>query len=166
MICQDWLGTSIRRVETQSRSVGNVNRRVLFRDDLVGAFDLLDPFQAIPVRPRYVLLLAPANTTLELPNQAPDCIQQYENCPSSAPLVPPICDLAASLLSLSLSFSQGITPGLAKLRCLEICTNDLRPEMPGSASIIKFFGTSARSTRVIHTGAATLACALWRFSAR
>eukprot|EP01046_Picozoa_sp_COSAG06_P024847 COSAG06_NODE_2050_length_7734_cov_4.844008_4_plen_104_part_00 len=43
-----------RRVETPSRSLGNVNRRVLFRDDLVGAFDLLDPFQAIPVRPRYV----------------------------------------------------------------------------------------------------------------
>ena len=32
----------------------------------------------------------------------------------------------------SFLYGPGITPSLAKLRCIEICTNDLRPEMPAS----------------------------------
>jgi len=43
-------------------------------------------------------------------------------------------------ISNCLPVFAGITPSLAKLRCIEICTNDLRPEMPSAASMQEFFG--------------------------
>ena len=55
----------------------------------------------------------------------------------------------------------GITPGLARLRCIEIFTNDLRPEMPGFMSVQKFFGELAIACQqhiVIPTQCITTTC--------
>ena len=43
----------------------------------------------------------------------------------------------------------GITPALARVRCIEIGESDLRPELPAPAERAAFFGTSAENISLI-----------------
>ena len=43
----------------------------------------------------------------------------------------------------------GITPALARVRCIEIGESDLRPELPALAERAAFFGTSAENISLI-----------------
>ena len=43
----------------------------------------------------------------------------------------------------------GITPALARVRCIEIGESDLRPELPMPAERAQFFGTSAENISLI-----------------